>query len=78
MQTSNTTKFQSLIGRLKTVDFGLRVGLHLQFQSLIGRLKTRHRRDNRHRVRRFQSLIGRLKTIDGLLVPRLIARFNPS
>ena len=56
------SKFQSLIGRLKTHLSFCRMRLRLQFQSLIGRLKTVVDEIQIEDEDQFQSLIGRLKT----------------
>ena len=56
-------RFQSLIGRLKTVAPAGTTSCQYSFQSLIGRLKTSNSRAARASAPKFQSLIGRLKTL---------------
>jgi len=55
-------RFQSLIGRLKTVSSCTLEVQASSFQSLIGRLKTKACWMSASVASRFQSLIGRLKT----------------
>ncbi len=62
--------FQSLVGRLKTLEGEKRLNIFTLFQSLVGRLKTQ--RDEGILVIGgwFQSLVGRLKTL--ICVPLLL------
>ena len=71
--------FQSLRGRLKTWNAGVREARQQEFQSLRGRLKTRLQRMEIPRNLVFQSLRGRLKT--GGTAPHALPQsqcFNPS
>ncbi len=78
--------FQSLIGRLKTVQRGASSHVLPEFQSLIGRLKTLvGYRGQNFLLEVFQSLIGRLKTdktlrieIGILMFQSLIGRLKTS
>ena len=72
--------FQSLIGRLQTVQADKNGGKNAGFQSLIGRLQTRsYEVFPPVKMREFQSLIGRLQTRNGeISVSFHRWGFNPS
>ena len=56
-------KFQSLIGKIKTLVDCFLVEKTLKFQSLIGKIKTRNANRQSIDDDKFQSLIGKIKTL---------------
>ena len=70
--------FQSLTGRLKTLEGATKLIPREKFQSLTGRLKTRDASPSSPERLMFQSLTGRLKTRLSNRRQRFEFRFNPS
>ena len=54
--------FQSLVGRLRTLDKAVADEFRAAFQSLVGRLRTYWKDIERRLKSAFQSLVGRLRT----------------